>query len=509
MLIRRVLLAATALALMVPAATSAAVRLDPIGTFTDPVYVTSLPDDPDRLLVVEQRGTIELVDHGVASTFLDLATPGLVLKGTERGLFSVAPAPDYATSHRLYVIYTRAPSGAVEVDEFRANGDSVPLSSRRVLLQEPHPDLYENGGQLVFGPDGFLYVTIGDNGALENGQRLDTVSGKILRIDPHPSGSAPYAIPAGNPFAGSATARNEIWTYGVRNPWRISFDRATGSMLIGEVGQFDREEVDYFPGPNPARAANLGWDCREGSIAFPYAPASCGPSSAYTEPIYDFPHPENDCAAVVGGYVVRDSSLGDLYGRYLFTDTCNGDDPVAGATASDGHRRALRGPARRSPLELRRGRLRADLRHLARQRRGLAPRGRRTRPVRRQPGRRRWRRRRRRRRWRSSRAALRRRAGDTDGGRGWIGQRLARRRRDRRRWAQQQDPLGSGRRHHLRPRRPRSDPCAGPAATGSAAAPARTCATAARAATAPGPASAQPSSAVSTMRSCSRRCAAG
>ena len=115
-----------------------------------------------------------------------------------------------------------------------------------------------------------------------------------------------------------------IWAYGVRNPWRLTFDRATGALLTGEVGEFTREEVDYFPGPSPARGANLGWACREGSIPFRYAPASCEGAGPFVEPIYDFGHPANGCAAIVGGYVVRDPSLGDLDGRYLFTDTCDG-----------------------------------------------------------------------------------------------------------------------------------------------------------------------------------------
>ena len=355
-------------------------------------------------------------------------------------------APDYATTGHLYVIYTRAPSGAVEVDEFTADGDSVALSSGRRVLSVPHSGLYENGGQLEFGPDGLLYVTIGDNGEPENGQRLDTVLGKILRIDPRASGSAPYTIPADNPFAGSIPGLDEIWTYGTRNAWRLAFDRLTGAMVVGDVGQFHREEVDYFPGPAPARGANLGWDCREGTIAFPYAPSSCGPPSSYVEPIYDFPHPADDgCAAIVGGYVVRDSSLGDLYGRYLFTDTCNGTIRSLVPqlpTATDVRSEGLRVDDPSSFGEDSCGRVYvASLGN----RGGLALR-------RRRAGELRCRRRRR------ARAAVRGRARDPSRRHGSRGRRLTRRRRDRRRRPEQPDQVGRRRRRHLRQGRPRQDP---------------------------------------------------
>ena len=217
------------LALLVPSGASAAVHLDSIGTFNAPVHVASLPGEPDRLLVVEQGGTIQLVDHGVASTFLDLTNPRIVSAGGERGLLSVAPAPDYATSHHLYVYFTNT-GGAIEIDEFTADGDSVPLSSRRPLLVIPHPTFgNHNGGQLQFGPDGMLYAGTGDGGSAGdpsgNAQNLDSLLGKILRIDPTPSGNQPYTVPADNPFAGSP-----IWSYGLRNPWRFSFDRHDGRL---------------------------------------------------------------------------------------------------------------------------------------------------------------------------------------------------------------------------------------------------------------------------------------
>ena len=238
--------------------------------------MTSLPGDPDRLLVVEQGGTIQLVDHGVASTFLDLRTPRLVAAGGERGLLSVALAPDYESTHHLYVFFTRAPDGALEVDEFTASGDSVPLSSRRPLLTIPHPTFSNhNGGQLQFGPDGMLYIGTGDGGSggdpPGNAQNTGVLLGKILRIDPHPSGSAPYTIPPQNPFAGTTAGRPEIWAYGLRNPWRFTFDRLTGGVADRRRGS-GRARGGRFPaGPDPGRGAQLRLELPRGPDRLPGA----------------------------------------------------------------------------------------------------------------------------------------------------------------------------------------------------------------------------------------------
>lgn len=315
------------LVLLAPSGASATVHLDSVGTFDAPLYVTSLPNNADRLLVVEQGGTIELVDHGVARLFLDLKTPRLVAAGGERGLLSVAAAPNYVESQHLYASYTR-PDGALEVDEFTADGYSVPLSTRRPLLAVPHAKAANhNAGQLQFGPDGYLYISTGDGGGAGdtdgNAQNLGSLSGKILRIDPHASGAQAYTIPPDNPFVGGA--HPEIWSYGFRNPWRFSFDRLTGALLIGDVGQGEREEVDYRTQPDPARGENFGWNCREGLIPYSNPGTACDglPASAFIDPIYDYGHDGGGCA-IVGGYVVRDPSLGDLDGRYLFTDNCDG-----------------------------------------------------------------------------------------------------------------------------------------------------------------------------------------
>jgi Ca2+-binding RTX toxin-like protein len=310
-----VVLAAAATALASPGSAPAA-SLEPIGSFNEPVYVTSLPD-PNRLLVVEQAGTIQLWQGSAASTFLDIRN--LVLDGGERGLLSVAVAPNYLATGHLYVFYTRDPDGALQIDEFTASGSGVPAASRREVLTIPHPGAANhNGGQLQFGPDGYLYISTGDGGGggdpQENAQNPGSLLGKILRVDPRPSGGAPYGVPADNPFG------NPVWTLGLRNPWRFSFDAATRDMLIGDVGQSAWEEIDFAPSAaGGGRAVNFGWDCREGRHPF----ESVGCLGPFSEPILEYPNPGT--AAVAGGYVVRDRSVADLYGRYVFADTYAGE----------------------------------------------------------------------------------------------------------------------------------------------------------------------------------------
>jgi len=327
--------------LALPAGASAA-SLTPVGSFAAPVFVTSDPSDAERLFVVEQQGRVLLLDGG-QSTLVDLGAANLVDAGGEQGLLSVAPAPNFATSGRLYVFYTRRPDGALQVDELTASGDRAPLSSRRPVLTVPHPgEANHNGGQLQFGPDGYLYIATGDGGGggdpSENAQSTDSLLGKILRINPRPAAGAPYSVPAGNPFVGVAGA-DEIWSLGLRNPWRFSFDRLTGDLLIGDVGQQNWEEIDYARAPNAGRAVNFGWDCREGR--HPYESAGCPSPAALVDPILEYPNP--GAAAVAGGYVVRDQGLEELYGRYVYADTFAGQLrslvpalPNAGGDRSEG-----------------------------------------------------------------------------------------------------------------------------------------------------------------------------
>ena len=324
---RRIALWLTVIALgLLTGAEARAATLERIGSFADPTFVISEPNDPDRLLVVGQSGRIELVEDGVVTPYLDLT--GLVSTNfTERGLLSVAPAPDYASSGLLYVYYTRS-DGDLQIDEFRASTGSASLATRRPLLTIDHPIPNHNGGQLQFGPDGYLYIGTGDGGGggdpAGNAQDLNTLLGKLLRINPRAAGGAPYSIPPGNPYAGPTAGLDEIWSYGLRNPWRFSFDRLTGDLVIGDVGQNDWEEVDYARAPAAGRGANFGWNRCEGFNVFPPTPTptACPAGAGLTAPVLQYGHTGGACS-ITGGYVVRDPSVTDLYGRYLFADVCN------------------------------------------------------------------------------------------------------------------------------------------------------------------------------------------
>lgn len=348
-------LVALAIALsLVCAAGAPAATLQPIGSFEKPIFVTSDPGDADRLFVVEREGRVMQVQGGAAELFADLTSLVTCCAG-ERGLLSIALAPDFATSGRFYAAYTGEATaggaeGDVHVDAFRSGGGGL---VREPILAIDHSDeTNHNGGQLQFGPDGFLYLSVGDGGGsgdpFESGQDLDTLLGKLLRIEPRPGQEPAYAIPPGNPFAAGA-GRDEIWGYGLRNPWRFSFDRGSGDLAIADVGQGSREEVNFAPSPAPGATggagSNYGWSCREGFGVFPGAPAGC-PAGGFAEPAFDYPHANpgggqaHGCS-ITGGYVVRDASLGELYGRYVYTDFCQGDvrslvlPSAAGGLATD------------------------------------------------------------------------------------------------------------------------------------------------------------------------------
>jgi hypothetical protein len=327
---------ATAIAVLVALAGAGSARaasLQQVGLFEKPMYVTSAPNDPDRLFVVEREGRIEQVQNGAVANFADLSAR-VSCCAVERGLQSIAIAPDFATTGRFYVDYTGF-EGEIHVAEMRASGSSAPLSSLRDVLVIPHAEKSNHyGGQLQFGPDGLLYVSTGDGGGeddeLENAQDLSSPLGKILRIDPLPSGLLRYTFPGGNPYAGGAAQDDAIWSTGLRNPYRFSFDRLNGAMTIGDVGQAAREEVDHAA-PGGGAGANYGWACREGLLPGPrIGKPECTPPPAggYSDPIFEYEHDDPGAGgsrcAIVGGYVVRDPSLGDLYGRYLYGDYCGG-----------------------------------------------------------------------------------------------------------------------------------------------------------------------------------------
>jgi glucose/arabinose dehydrogenase len=304
-------------------------RLVRVGEFVSPVYAAAPPGDRRRLFVVEQPGRIMVVRDGtpLAAPFLDIR--GLVASGGERGLLSMAFPPDYAATGRFYVYYTaRSPNGALTIAEYRAapSGDTAMPPVQRILLSIPHPRGNHNGGQLQFGPDGYLWIGTGDGGGAGDpdgaGQRLDTLLGKLLRIDPHGNSLAPYTIPVDNPFYGQSGRRGEIWAYGLRNPWRFSFDRQTGDLVIGDVGQNAWEEIDFAPAPGRGRGANYGWGCWEGRHSYSgnQDEPECRPAPSQLAPVHEYSHSRG--CSLSGGYVVRDPTLPRLNGRYVYGDYC-------------------------------------------------------------------------------------------------------------------------------------------------------------------------------------------
>lgn len=300
--------------------------------FDEPIYLTSAPNDPDRLFVVERQGRIvEVSADGSRSVFADLRTAVGCESDCagERGLLSIALSPDFATSGRFYVYYGEdRGEGDIHVAEMKASATFAPLGTLRPLLTIEHPGQTNHyGGQLQFGPEGNLFIATGDGGGsddeLHNARDLTSLLGKILRIDPNPSGLLPYTVPAGNPFG------NEIWSYGLRNPFRFSFDRGGSGLWIGDVGQKVREEVDFGPAPGLGGGFDFGWNCREGRVAGAATDEGCAgaPADAFVEPVFDYPHldPEdggaNGCA-IIGGYVSRDPGVSGLLGRYVYGDLC-------------------------------------------------------------------------------------------------------------------------------------------------------------------------------------------
>ncbi|MCP5150994.1 MAG: PQQ-dependent sugar dehydrogenase [Chromatiales bacterium] len=288
-----------------------------------PVGVRNAGDGSNRLFVVQQGGQIRIVADGqlLPSPFLDISA--LVSCCGERGLLGLAFHPDYAANGRFLVDYTDT-TGATVVAEYRVSStdpDAADPGSARVLLTFAQPFTNHNGGDIAFGPDGYLYIATGDGGSggdpLGAGQDLTTLLGKILRIDV--DGALPYAIPPGNPFVGQPSARAEIWAYGLRNPWRIAFDRLTGDLWIADVGQNQWEEVNLEP-RGIAGGRNYGWNVMEGTHCF--APSSGCDQSGLVLPVIEYDHSLG--CSVTGGYRYRGSALPQRAGTYLFADYCSG-----------------------------------------------------------------------------------------------------------------------------------------------------------------------------------------
>jgi glucose/arabinose dehydrogenase len=300
-------------------------RLARIGNFSQPLFVTAPPGDRRRIFVVEQGGRIMVVRGGKkrSQPFLDISSK--TNAGGERGLLSMAFAPDYAKSGLFYVDYTDNDGNSRIVEYKRASADRADPGSARVVLGQDQPEPNHNGGQLQFGPDGLLYIGFGDgggagdqHGSRGNAQNLGTWLGKILRIDPRRAGGKPYSVPASNPFVGRSGAKPEIYSRGLRNPWRFSFDRRTGDLVIGDVGQNEVEEIDFVR-RGKGKGANFGWRVFEGRSR--YTPGEQAPGAI--KPVIQRSHNKGNCS-ITGGYVVRDRRLADLYGRYVYGDLCRG-----------------------------------------------------------------------------------------------------------------------------------------------------------------------------------------
>ena len=294
-----------------PSAGATNARLTRLATLDQPLAAVPVGD---ALYVAEKTGKVVVLRNGsVAGTVLDIS--GQVSSGSEQGLLGVA-----VNGNHLYVDYTdRNGVGNTNVVEYTLAGTTA--TSPRTLLTQTQPYANHNGGEVVFGPDGKLYIGLGDGGSAgdpqHNGQNLGTWLAKILRIDPTPSGGQPYTVPADNPVVGRSGAKPEIWAYGLRNPWRFSFDRATGDLWIGDVGQDSWEEVDHAARGRGGQ--NYEWNLREGTHA--YNGGSRPPGGV--DPVYEYGHGNGVCA-ITGGYVYRGSRLGGLVGQYLFADFCVG-----------------------------------------------------------------------------------------------------------------------------------------------------------------------------------------
>jgi glucose/arabinose dehydrogenase len=298
-----------------------------------PVLVRSARDGSGRLFVVEQAGRVRVIrGRSIIGTYLDIRR--LVSSGGERGMLGLAFAPDFVTSHLLWVTYTRG-DGALVLARFRtarASSPTVAASSRRTILVIPHPRFANhNGGDIAFGPDGYLYLGTGDGGgsgdAANNAQNLGSLLGKMLRLDVRCAGHL-YCSPASNPLTRSTRYRHEIWMWGLRNPWRWSFD-TTGALWIGDVGQDRYEEIDAVARAHQ-RGANFGWSCRE--AAHVYKAARCSSGVRYVAPVLELCHPASvggcpaarGAEAIIGGYVYRGRATPGAVGTYVFGDYVTG-----------------------------------------------------------------------------------------------------------------------------------------------------------------------------------------
>ena len=312
--------------------------LEPVATgFSFPLLLTA-PAGDARLFVVEKGGLVKVVKNGsvLATPFLDVSS--LISNGGEQGLLGLAFDPQYASNGRFFISYTNRDGDnvlaayQVSTDPDRADASSV----TRLTVDQPYDN--HNGGHIVFGPDGYLYMGIGDGGSggdpNGHGQDRNDLLGSILRLDV--SGATGYAVPASNPLVGVAGTRDELWNWGLRNPWRFSFDRSTGDLYIGDVGQGAREEIDVSTAASGGgKGTNYGWSIMEGMQC--YDASSCD-MTGLTLPVLEYSH--NDGCSVTGGHVYRGTAIPDLAGTYFYSDYCGGwvrSFRYVGGTVTEAH----------------------------------------------------------------------------------------------------------------------------------------------------------------------------
>ncbi len=298
--------------------------------FDSPIGIVNAGDE--RLFVIEQRGHVQILNEEgslLETPFLDLSDV-VSQSGFETGLLGLAFHPEYSENGYFFVNYTRETDGNTVISRFTVDPQNPNQASRESEVQMftvEQPYANHNGGQLLFGPDGYLYIALGDGGDAgdphDNGQDLTTMLGKMLRIDVNADNDSGYVVPPDNPFVGQENALDEIWAYGLRNPWRSSFDRLTDDFWIADVGQNDFEEVN-FQSAASSGGENYGWRCYEGNA--PFNTENCGEQENYTFPVYDYPHEGEGCSgSVTGGYVYRGAMFNGMYGVYIFADFCTGN----------------------------------------------------------------------------------------------------------------------------------------------------------------------------------------
>jgi glucose/arabinose dehydrogenase len=308
---------------------AASVVLKPIASgLSKPVLVTNAHDGSGRLFIVEKTGKIRILKNGALLPTPLINLTSQVSTGSEQGLLGLAFHPSFKTNGLFYVDFTRL-NGDTVIDQYRVsptNGNVAVISSVRHIIAIAQPYANHNGGDIVFGPDGYLYIGMGDGGSTgdpgNRAQNVNSLLGKILRINVNGSvGTQQYRIPAGNPYVGK-TGRDEIWSLGLRNPWRFSFDRLTGDLWIGDVGQSNYEEIDRstVAGSARGRGVNFGWRQLEGRHC--YNPATGCNRTGKLMPVVEYTHSEG--CSVTGGFVYRGTTIPSLVGRYVFGDYCSG-----------------------------------------------------------------------------------------------------------------------------------------------------------------------------------------